>query len=106
MIRYIISDIISIFTSNKRLYKIASKLVNSVLTCDTKGTHNSIKISEIKEVITIGDIRFVKFIGTNVSQHLFEILLCDTGVISLNMNKNLYKQVSDDRYSLYIKEID
>lgn len=106
MIMYLVNKIKTKFTSDKKLLDIAEKLRNSIIKNNCRiETAKSLMISEIKNIQVIGGKRFVKFIGKNNSNKYFEILICDTGVISMSKNDSMLKHFDHYKYSLYIKEI-
>ena len=105
MIFYIIDLIRSKIISDDKLLIIAKKLISSIVydTCEIKEA-KALMISDVLGIVYVAGKRFVKFKGFNVSAKPYELLICDTGVISMNRWDGLFKQI-DHKYSLYIKEI-
>lgn len=106
MIKYLICKLQSKITTDDGLIKIANKLKGSVITSNSSlRDAKSLIVSEIKGIQCISNIRFVKLIGTNIQDKTFEILICDTGIISMSKTSTMYKYMDHHKYSIYIKEI-
>lgn len=106
MVKYLFSKLLSKFLSDEKLINLSQKLVNSIINnTGTMPESRSLMISSVEDVIHISKHRFVKFICTNVSLTSYEVLICDTGVISMSINNSVFKNFDHVKYSLYIKEI-
>ena len=105
MLKYLISKIINFFTSDDKLLSIANSLISSIISVDIhENIIQTVIIDKVESLKFINNLRFINFIGTNVSGTKFSIMVCDIGVIHMSITNNIFKNINS-RYSVYIKEI-